>query len=304
MRLEQLQYLIYIAQCGSINKAGEKYFISHQTMNASIKKLEEEIDAKLLNRTGKGVTLTKEGSRVLEFAQETLAQYEKMMADVHNTPVSADSVNIYATAVFKEKLLAMLSLYSDVFPEIIVSTYFTDASTVRQRVKETDENAIGILIVDREKYADLENKDRYLELGEGRLYFCARQDSDIFKSKAITMERILQYPLGFFYSNDAPIDSATIRTLNKYGSPKILGHATSLDAFASLIMRHNLIGMYGDFVESDRRIVDLSGYPGVRSIQVNCDIDRYFCCILSKACAHSTNPAIQTLIKKILNHDF
>ena len=51
MRIEQLVYLIEAARLRSINKASENLYITQQSMNLSLKKLEDELGTKLLERT-------------------------------------------------------------------------------------------------------------------------------------------------------------------------------------------------------------------------------------------------------------
>jgi DNA-binding transcriptional LysR family regulator len=65
MRLEQLHYLVVVAQCGSINKAAEKLFVTQPAISSAIKMLEDELQVKLLLRTRTGVVPTVHGERVI-----------------------------------------------------------------------------------------------------------------------------------------------------------------------------------------------------------------------------------------------
>ena len=56
MRLEQLEQLILISKEKSFNAASEHLNISHQALNTSIKKLEEEIGVSLIKRTHRGLS--------------------------------------------------------------------------------------------------------------------------------------------------------------------------------------------------------------------------------------------------------
>ena len=58
MTIQQLYYAITIADCGSMNKASEKLFISQPTLTGSVKDLEEEIGISIFLRTHKGVIPT------------------------------------------------------------------------------------------------------------------------------------------------------------------------------------------------------------------------------------------------------
>ena len=61
MRLEQLKYLIEVANCKSINKAAQNLYITQPALSIAINSLEEELQYPLLKRTKKGVLLTEDG---------------------------------------------------------------------------------------------------------------------------------------------------------------------------------------------------------------------------------------------------
>ena len=68
MRLEQLEYLVLLAKEKSFNSAAENLNISHQALNTSLKKLEEEIGVQLINRTPRGVSFTEAGEKMAVFS--------------------------------------------------------------------------------------------------------------------------------------------------------------------------------------------------------------------------------------------
>lgn len=72
MRLEQLKYLIEVANCKSINKAAQNLYITQPALSIAINALEEELQYPLLKRTKKGVMLTEDGARVVQEAQRIL----------------------------------------------------------------------------------------------------------------------------------------------------------------------------------------------------------------------------------------
>lgn len=63
----------YVAECGSINQAAERLFISQQSLRASMNSLEEKLGFSLFYRSFKGVKLTEAGIAVLKDAREILA---------------------------------------------------------------------------------------------------------------------------------------------------------------------------------------------------------------------------------------
>ena len=76
MRIEQLEYLMETSRATSLSKAGEKLHITQQSLNAALKKLEEELGATLLNRDFSGIRLTEQGRIAVQYAEKILEQVE------------------------------------------------------------------------------------------------------------------------------------------------------------------------------------------------------------------------------------
>lgn len=79
MTLQQIKYVIGIAENGSINKAAEKLFVSQPSLTASVHDLEAELGISIFNRTGRGVTLTNDGSEFILQARQLYANYQNLL---------------------------------------------------------------------------------------------------------------------------------------------------------------------------------------------------------------------------------
>ena len=75
MTLQQLKYVITIADCNSMNKAASELFISQPTLSAAVRELEEEIGVTIFHRNNKGIVVTAEGNEFLGYARQLLEQY-------------------------------------------------------------------------------------------------------------------------------------------------------------------------------------------------------------------------------------
>lgn len=74
MTLQQLKYMIEIVNCGSINKAAKRLYITQPSLSSAIKELEREIGVELFIRTPKGITLTVDGTEFLGYARQVVEQ--------------------------------------------------------------------------------------------------------------------------------------------------------------------------------------------------------------------------------------
>ncbi|WP_198084124.1 LysR family transcriptional regulator [Variovorax sp. E3] len=72
MELKQLRYFVRIVEMGSLSKAAIVVGVAQSALSNHIASLEEELAVALLDRTGRGVKPTEEGSRLYRHAQELL----------------------------------------------------------------------------------------------------------------------------------------------------------------------------------------------------------------------------------------
>ena len=112
MRIEQLEYFVETSRATSLSKAGERLHITQQSLNAALKKLEEELGATLLNRDFTGIQLTEQGKIALQYTEKILEQVENMkealaisMQQTVAEPVLTGSLMIYSTSAANHALI-------------------------------------------------------------------------------------------------------------------------------------------------------------------------------------------------------
>lgn len=89
MDFEQLNAFVEVARNASFSRAAEKLFRTQPAISAQIRSLEEDIGARLFDRTGGRVTLTSGGRLFLEYAEETLQARRNIvraLAEMARTP--------------------------------------------------------------------------------------------------------------------------------------------------------------------------------------------------------------------------
>ncbi|HWE83671.1 MAG TPA: LysR substrate-binding domain-containing protein [Terracidiphilus sp.] len=78
MNLQDFKYLVALADKRHFGRAAEACNVSQPTLSSQIRKLEDVLGVRLLERTNKRVELTPVGRKILEHAQEALAQAHQM----------------------------------------------------------------------------------------------------------------------------------------------------------------------------------------------------------------------------------
>lgn len=76
MTIQQLKYILTVAEVGSITEAAKQLFISQPSLSNSIKETEKEAGISIFVRSRTGITLTKEGTEFLGYARQVLQQME------------------------------------------------------------------------------------------------------------------------------------------------------------------------------------------------------------------------------------
>ena len=84
MNLKDLKYLVALADTGHFGKAAERTFVSQPTLSAQLKKLEEYLGVKLVERQPKNVQLTDVGRQVVVRARRMLNEGDEIVALARN----------------------------------------------------------------------------------------------------------------------------------------------------------------------------------------------------------------------------
>ena len=75
MTLQQLRYVIAVADHGSMNEAAKALFISQPSLSGAVKELEKELGFELFLRTSRGIVVTPDGEEFLGYARQVTEQY-------------------------------------------------------------------------------------------------------------------------------------------------------------------------------------------------------------------------------------
>jgi len=198
MTLQQMRYVIEIAERGSMNEAAKNLFMSQPSLSASIKDLEDEIDITIFRRSNKGIELTPEGSEFLGYVRQILDQYALMEDHYHgrNDPdkkfyVSAQHYTFAVEAFSNAVLKAGIDEYD-------FAIYETRTHEVISNVKNM-RSELGILYLndfnERILKNDLaENNLVFTELFSCNTYVYLSAEHPLAKKKKISFKELDEYP--------------------------------------------------------------------------------------------------------------
>lgn len=91
--LELLRSFVSVVDAGGFTRAGERVHRTQSTVSQQIRRLEEDLGKLLLNRTGKQVSLTEDGERLLSYARRILSLTEEAR-DVLTRPTQSGVIRL------------------------------------------------------------------------------------------------------------------------------------------------------------------------------------------------------------------
>ena len=122
MTLQQLRYLIAIANHGSISAAAHTLYVSQSSLSVAVRDIERETGVTIFERSNRGITLTSDGIELLGYARQVVEQADLMEQRYSGRGGEAAqklSITSQHYAFVVEAFLELSVLYSQsIFPSV------------------------------------------------------------------------------------------------------------------------------------------------------------------------------------------
>lgn len=134
----QLQAFLEVGRLSSFAKAAEQVHLSPSGMSMLVKELEEQVGARLFDRTTRSVTLTDAGRRLQPVAERILSELRGIEGAIAGTQAATRSrLTVAATPMVSASLLPeVIRAFGVSQPQVQVQLADVDVSVVRQRILE------------------------------------------------------------------------------------------------------------------------------------------------------------------------
>lgn len=240
MALQQIRYVIAVANTNSMNEAAKQLFISQPSLSSAIKELEAEMHISIFVRTSKGVVLTSEGEEFLSYARQILEQVnllEEKYIDNNVKKKFGVSTQHYSFAVkaFVEMVKSFdMNEYEFAIRETKTFDVFNDIKLGKSElgvlyINDFNEKVLLKLL----KANDLE----FHELFQCKAYVYLWKNHPLAQNKIITLEELADYPCLSFEQGDNNSFYYAEEILSTYNYNKIIkvcDRATSLNLMVGL----------------------------------------------------------------------
>jgi len=233
MTLQQLKYIVTVAETGNITEAAKRLFISQPSLTNAVRELENEMQVTIFNRTNKGVVVTNEGDVFLSYARQILEQVglleEKYLNVKERRPRFSVSCQHYSFAVnaFVDVIKAFdANQYDFTLRETQTYEIIEDVSKLRSEigilyVSSKNEEIIGKLL----KQNDLEFQELFIAKPHVFIY----SKHPLAERENIALEELEEYPYLSFEQgeyNSFYFSEEILSTLDRKKNVKVRDRAT------------------------------------------------------------------------------
>ena len=193
MNTERCELLLKILERGSLAQAAEEMGYSASAVSRSVEAMEEEAGFRILNRSRRGIALTKEGELLLPAVRE-IAEAGKHYEDAVFRIKGIESGSVVigtAYAGYYPMIAGIVRSFSEKHPRIRVSILDSTSSDIAERI-ENGKADLGIISY-RKEYAG-RNSARWHTLIRDRLVAAVAKTDPLAKKKRITDEELRSRP--------------------------------------------------------------------------------------------------------------
>lgn len=137
MDFRQLETLTAVIETGGFSRAAALLYLTQPTITAHINSLEQELGQQLLIRSTKGVQPTEAGRRCYDYAKRTLADRERLLAELGGLEENIPHISIVSSTVPAQYLLPeLMASYRQRNPKVSFQLSLCDSAEVSQRLSE------------------------------------------------------------------------------------------------------------------------------------------------------------------------
>lgn len=255
MRIEQLEYFLDVAKTKSLNISAERLFVTQPTISEAMHKLEEELDAELLVRSKKGVSLTEAGEVVVKWAEQILGDVKNMQEELWElqsqiNPELKGDLCIGGTNLVSNLILPdVIDGFGKAYPNICVTNFsvrhyeipdFLDRDTMDMAVFNACRSQYTALDAEKQEILDRVSCEC---IYEEPLFAIAGKNLPISKEKQVSLEQVVEYPLVLLQTYGQE-DNGIAQILRNAGDVRFILKTDNLKMIRQAILNERGVGLF------------------------------------------------------------
>jgi DNA-binding transcriptional LysR family regulator len=191
MDFDQLETFVEVARLSSFSRAAEKRFRTQPAVSSQIRALEEEVGARLLDRSGGKVSLTASGKLFLRYAEETLEGRKAICTAIAETErVPRGEIVVGANeGTCLHILPEVFADFKRKYPDVSVSIKRSDYGKTLESVidNSVDFGVVSLPVTDA--------RLTVVPIHRDELIIVAPPDHPLAKLRSATIAEVARYPL-------------------------------------------------------------------------------------------------------------
>ena len=191
MDFDQLEIFLEVARLSSFSRAAEKRFRTQPAISSQIRALEEEVGARLLDRSGGRVSLTASGKLFFKYAEETLERRKTILTEIAETErVPRGEIVVVANeGTCLHILPEVFAQFKRDYPNVAVSIKRSDYARILESIIENvvDFGVVSLPVTDNRLEAQMIHRDELVVITAPSHALAAK--------KSVTVAEVSTYPL-------------------------------------------------------------------------------------------------------------
>jgi LysR family transcriptional regulator, low CO2-responsive transcriptional regulator len=191
MDFDQLETFLEVARLSSFSRAAEKRFRTQPAISAQIRAIEEEVGAKLLDRSGGKVALTAAGKIFQKYAEETVQSRRNVLtaiAEMQRVPGGEIIVGANEGTCM-HVLPEVFAQFKKLYPSVAVNVRRLESAGVLECVVDhsVDFGVVSLPVNDK--------RLTVVPIHRDELVVICSPGHELSRCKSVTAEQVSQYPL-------------------------------------------------------------------------------------------------------------
>ncbi|MDG9317322.1 LysR family transcriptional regulator [Streptococcus pneumoniae] len=245
MNIQQLRYVVAIANSGTFREAAEKMYVSQPSLSISVRDLEKELGFKIFRRTSSGTFLTRRGMEFYEKSQELVKGFDIFQNQYANPEEEKDEFSV--ASQHYDFLPPNITAFSERYPDYKNFRIFE--STTVQILDEVAQghSEIGIIYLNNQNKKGIMQRVEKLgleviELIPFHTHIYLREGHPLAQKEELVMEDLADLPTVRFtqekdeylyYSENFVDTSASSQMFNVTDRATLNGILERTDAYAT-----------------------------------------------------------------------
>lgn len=245
MNIQQLRYVVAIANSGTFREAAKKMYVSQPSLSISVRDLEKELGFKIFRRTSSGTFLTRRGMEFYEKSQELVKGFDIFQNQYANPEEEKDEFSV--ASQHYDFLPPTITAFSERYPDYKNFRIFE--STTVQILDEVAQghSEIGIIYLNNQNKKGIMQRVEKLgleviELIPFHTHIYLREGHPLAQKEELVMEDLADLPTVRFtqekdeylyYSENFVDTSASSQMFNVTDRATLNGILERTDAYAT-----------------------------------------------------------------------